>query len=190
MCDKNSAFQHIAWSMMMLPSRWCAECGAVPLTRSVSCKKWHVHFRDHGWVYAFLHQLPRVLSRHRDGAVALVIARRGETTHSGDDVNNTHPSIIKPLNIAFNTAVIDAERESLKSQKTHILPAHVNYAASVRMLGKIYHVITALHCIFKWYVRSRKVVKIWAHWVSSCGICLNNTLLWFLGSMSCRETYG
>ena len=26
------------------------------------------------------------------------IARRGETTHSGVDVNNTHPSLINPLN--------------------------------------------------------------------------------------------
>ena len=29
---------------------------------------------------------------------ALGIARRGETTHSGVDVNNTHPSMINPLN--------------------------------------------------------------------------------------------
>ena len=29
---------------------------------------------------------------------ALVIARRGETTHSGVDVNNTHLSMINPLN--------------------------------------------------------------------------------------------
>ena len=28
---------------------------------------------------------------------ALGIARRGETTHSGVDVNNTHPSMINPL---------------------------------------------------------------------------------------------
>ena len=31
---------------------------------------------------------------------ALVIARRGETTHSGVDVNNTHLSMINPLNNA------------------------------------------------------------------------------------------
>ena len=30
---------------------------------------------------------------------ALVIARRSETTHSGVDVNNTHLSMINPLNI-------------------------------------------------------------------------------------------
>ena len=30
--------------------------------------------------------------------IALVIARRGETTHSGVDVNNTHLSMINPLN--------------------------------------------------------------------------------------------
>ena len=30
---------------------------------------------------------------------ALGIARRGETTHSGVDVNNTHPSMINPLTI-------------------------------------------------------------------------------------------
>ena len=30
-------------------------------------------------------------------ACALVIARRGETTHSGVDVNNTHLSMINPL---------------------------------------------------------------------------------------------
>ena len=30
---------------------------------------------------------------------ALVIARRGETTHSGVDVNNTHLTMINPLNI-------------------------------------------------------------------------------------------
>ena len=29
---------------------------------------------------------------------ALGIARRGETTHEGVDVNNTHPSMINPLN--------------------------------------------------------------------------------------------
>ena len=29
---------------------------------------------------------------------ALGIARQGETTHSGVDVNNTHPSMINPLN--------------------------------------------------------------------------------------------
>ena len=38
----------------------------------------------------------RVLSR-----CALGIARRGETTHSGVDVNNTHPSMINPLNQPF-----------------------------------------------------------------------------------------
>ena len=32
---------------------------------------------------------------------ALVIARRGETTHSGVEVNNTHPPMIKPLNNMF-----------------------------------------------------------------------------------------
>ena len=32
---------------------------------------------------------------------ALGIARRGETTHSGVDVNNTHPSMINPLIICF-----------------------------------------------------------------------------------------
>ena len=30
---------------------------------------------------------------------ALGITRRGETTHSGVDVHNTHPSMINPLNI-------------------------------------------------------------------------------------------
>ena len=32
---------------------------------------------------------------------ALGIARRGETTHSGVDVNNTHPSMINPLNYTY-----------------------------------------------------------------------------------------
>ena len=40
-----------------------------------------------------------------DGCVLLtstpscVVSPRGETTHSGVDVNNTHPSMINPLNI-------------------------------------------------------------------------------------------
>ena len=39
-----------------------------------------------------------------DGCVLLtstpecVVSPRGETTHSGVDVNNTHPSMINPLN--------------------------------------------------------------------------------------------
>ena len=39
-----------------------------------------------------------------DGCVLLtstpscVVSQRGETTHSGVDVNNTHPSMINPLN--------------------------------------------------------------------------------------------
>ena len=34
---------------------------------------------------------------------ALGIIRRGETTHSGVDVNNTHPSMINPLTISMST---------------------------------------------------------------------------------------
>ena len=40
-----------------------------------------------------------------DGCVLLtstpecVVSPRGETTHSGVDVNNTHPSMINPLNV-------------------------------------------------------------------------------------------
>ena len=34
---------------------------------------------------------------------ALGIARPGETTHSGVDVNNTHPSMINPLSISLQT---------------------------------------------------------------------------------------
>ena len=42
-----------------------------------------------------------------DGCVLLtstpscVVSPRGETTHSGVDVNNTHPSMINPLNITY-----------------------------------------------------------------------------------------
>ena len=39
-----------------------------------------------------------VSSRGDPSGCALGIARRGETTHSGVDVNNTHPSMINPLN--------------------------------------------------------------------------------------------
>ena len=39
---------------------------------------------------------------------ALGIARRGETTYSGVDVNNTHPSMINPLNHAIYTRHISA----------------------------------------------------------------------------------
>ena len=43
---------------------------------------------------------------------ALGIARRGETTHSGVDVNNTHPSMINPLNndldIGINSYIQDS----------------------------------------------------------------------------------
>ena len=39
---------------------------------------------------------------------ALGIARRGETTHSGVDVNNTHPSMINPLShTAFTLEVVN-----------------------------------------------------------------------------------
>ena len=38
---------------------------------------------------------PRDLPARRDNP-ALVIARRGKTTHSGVDVNNTHLSMINP----------------------------------------------------------------------------------------------
>ena len=43
-----------------------------------------------------------------DGCVLLtwtpscVVSPRGETTHSGVDVNNTHPSMINPLNKIHN----------------------------------------------------------------------------------------
>ena len=37
---------------------------------------------------------------------ALGIARRGETTHSGVDVNNTHPSMISPLNYTPHTLLL------------------------------------------------------------------------------------
>ena len=36
---------------------------------------------------------------------ALGIARRGETTHSGVDVNKTHPSMINPLNHLCHASV-------------------------------------------------------------------------------------
>ena len=39
---------------------------------------------------------------------ALVIARRGETTHSGVDVNNTHLSMINPLT---NRIIIEYDDE-------------------------------------------------------------------------------
>ena len=42
-------------------------------------------------------QHTRELSPRRAIPRALGIARRGETTHSGVDVNNTHPSMINPL---------------------------------------------------------------------------------------------
>ena len=41
---------------------------------------------------------------------ALGIARRGETTHSGVDVNNTHPSMINPLNNHVHEAWIVVTR--------------------------------------------------------------------------------
>ena len=37
---------------------------------------------------------------------ALVIARRGETTHSGVDVNNTHLSMINPLSTVYTIGVV------------------------------------------------------------------------------------
>ena len=43
---------------------------------------------------------------------ALGITRRGETTHSGVDVNNTHPSMINPLNNAL-PHWLDANLESV-----------------------------------------------------------------------------
>ena len=45
-----------------------------------------------------LHIDKRVLSRGDQSGCALVIARRGETTHSGVDGNNTQLSMINPLN--------------------------------------------------------------------------------------------
>ena len=45
-----------------------------------------------GWVWNVINHVGLLII---DGC-ALGIARRGETTHSGVDVNNTHPSMINP----------------------------------------------------------------------------------------------
>ena len=83
-------------------------------------KSWCVHFRHRGWGRqrylpprlhgdmatpttialdsSFNLPLISIILVDSDGnCCALVIARRGETTHSGVDVNNTHLSMIDPL---------------------------------------------------------------------------------------------
>ena len=92
-------------------------------------KNWRVNFRDRGWgrqrylpprlsgdmttptAIALdssfnLLLISRILvdtngNGQHHVIIALVIARRGETTHSGVDVNNTHLSMINPSNICL-----------------------------------------------------------------------------------------
>ena len=45
---------------------------------------------------------------------ALVIVRRGETTHSRVDVNNTHLSMINPLNTEVWTPLLHRKSNSLQ----------------------------------------------------------------------------
>ena len=62
-----------------------------------------------------------VLPRGDHSGCALVIARRGETTRSGVDVNNTHLPMINPLNTS-TTLTINA-----KKFMTTILSTNCNY---------------------------------------------------------------
>ena len=54
---------------------------------------------NHGWVCVVdINPLVCCLAAGRSEGCALGITRRGETTHSGVDVNNTHTSTINPFN--------------------------------------------------------------------------------------------
>ena len=59
------------------------------------------HIRGNASICAHSHRMrknERICTHSHCMRGALGIARRGETTHSGVDVNNTHQSMINPLN--------------------------------------------------------------------------------------------
>ena len=60
---------------------------------------------------------------------ALGIARRGETTHSGVDVNNTHPSMINPLSIGSGNG-FDCTRPLPEPMLTKIIIAIWHHQAT------------------------------------------------------------
>ena len=61
---------------------------------------------------------------------ALGIARRGETTHSGVDVNNTHPSMINPFtNPLFEEKIIGNSRDVFSKKNISWICLDLNYEA-------------------------------------------------------------
>ena len=93
---------------------------------------------------------------------ALVIDRRGETTHSGVDVNNTHLSMINPLIISYHII------------SYHIISYHIIYYLIYSYLILSYH-----HIIISFHIISYHVTSY--HIVSSYHPDLNHHMEFFMG---------
>ena len=71
-----------------------------------------------------------------DGCVLLtstpscVVSPRGETTHSGVDVNNTHPSMINPLNKFYNYETRQSEQYHIPYFRTKLGQSSLRFSGA------------------------------------------------------------